>query len=166
MVTRPVVHLDDESHTLRTRFDVVVRVGRFTIRRGERSDLELILHASKITRGVGMPQLSTVVTKLVTTTRTLALQLRTAGAPRRYDRVAAVRRRAPPDIGDADEGPPQGELLVLGEQVIVIENHLNVARVAYLGALRTRHHDTALTQRDDQILFETVDAVPVFAVYE
>lgn len=166
MVARTIIHLDDESHTLGARLDVVVRVRGFTIRRGERTDLKLILHASQVARCVWMPQLSTVVTKLVTTTGPLALQLRAARASRRYDRVAAVRRRAPPDIRDADERPPESELLVLGEQVIVTENHLNVARVAYLRALGTRDHHAALAQRDDEILFETVDAVPVFTIYE
>ena len=165
MVTRTIVHLNNQRHTLRARLDIIVRVRRFTVRRGQRTDFKLILHTGQIARCVRMPQLSTMVAELVAATRSLTLQLRTARTPRRDHRVAAIRRGAPPDVGDADECATQRKFLVLGEQVVVVENHLHVAGVTHLRALRTRHHDTTLAQRDHEVLFQTVDAVAVFTVY-
>jgi len=107
-----------------------------------------------------------MVTELVTTTGTLALQLRAARAPGRDDGVPAVRGRTPPDIRYTDERPSQGELLVLREQIIVIEYHFHVARMTDLRALGTRDHYPAFPECDDQVLFEAVNAVTVFAVYE
>ena len=165
MVTRSIVHLNNQRHTLRARLDVIVRVRRFTVRRGQRTDFKLILHAGQIARCVRMPQLSTMVAELVTAPRTLTFELRTARTPCRDHRVAAIRRRTPPDVGNADECATQREFLVFREQVVVVENHLHVARVTHLRALRARDHDATLAQRDHEVLFQTVDTVAVFTVY-
>jgi hypothetical protein len=126
VITRPIVHLYDQRHTLGTWLDIVMHVRRFTVRRRQRTNFKRILHSCEIARGVGMPQLTTVVTELVVATGTLALQLRATGATLRDDGVSAVRGRAPSDVRNTDERPTQREFLVLSEQVIVTEYHFDV----------------------------------------